>query len=96
VTLTAARATTPVSCGSGVGACRGQATLSAVKTQRINGHVVKKGALLAQATYKIKAGHKTVVKMKKTSLGKNVLGAKSLTKAKLRIGGKVRTVHLKF
>ncbi|MEP9363160.1 hypothetical protein ABLE68_09365, partial [Nocardioides sp. CN2-186] len=96
VTLHSAQASASVSCGSGVGSCRGQAVLTAAKTQRINGHVVKKGALLARATYKIKAGHQVVVKMKKTKLGKNVLGAKSLKTAKLRIGGKVRTVHLKF
>jgi len=96
VALKANSANAPVKCSAGAGACTGTAVLTAAKTQKIRGHLVKKGAVLAKATYKIKAGKKTVLKMKRTKLGKNVLGAKPLKKAKLRIDGKTRIVKLRF
>ena len=58
VKVSESRVATTVRCGGGGGVCQGTATLVAASTQRVQGHVVKKGDLLAKATYRIKSGKK--------------------------------------
>ncbi|HYF74779.1 MAG TPA: hypothetical protein VD864_18270 [Nocardioides sp.] len=93
VVVTASRVATTVKCGAGGGVCRGQATLVAASTQNVGGQVVRKGALLAKATYKIRSGSRATLQLKQTAVGKKAL--RGLKKAQLRIDGEVRTVRIK-
>ena len=93
VVVSSAKVAATVKCGSGGGVCTGQATLVAVSTQKVRGHVVKKGAVLAKATYRIKSGARATLQLKQTALGKHAL--RGLVKAQLRIDGTVRTVRIK-
>ncbi len=93
VTVSDAKVSTAVKCGSGGGVCKGQAVLVAASTQKIGGVTIKKGTVLAKGDYKIKSGKKMTLHLKKTAAGKKALH--KLMKAQLRIDGKVRTVKLK-
>ncbi|HEY0951792.1 DUF11 domain-containing protein [Nocardioides sp.] len=93
VVVTSARVAATVKCGAGGGVCRGRAALVAASTQKVGGHLVKRGAVLAQATYRIRSGSRATLQLKQTALGKRAL--RGLTKAQLRIDGAVRTVRIK-
>ena len=93
VVVTSSRVAATVKCGSGGGVCRGRATLVAASTRTVGGHVVKKGALLAKATYKIRSGSRATLQLKQTALGKKAL--RVLKNAQLRIDGEVRTVRIR-
>jgi uncharacterized repeat protein (TIGR01451 family) len=84
---------TTIKCGPGGGTCKGVATLVAATTTKIGGKTVKAGSVLAKGGYKIKSGKKGALHLKKTALGKKLLG--KMKKAQLKIGGDVRTVRLK-
>lgn len=95
VKLAGSTVATSVSCSSGTTDCTGTATLVALKTQKVAGRTVRKGAVLATATYRVRAGKQSVVKLKPTALGTKVLKAKGLKKATLKVGKKSRTVTVR-
>jgi hypothetical protein len=93
VTVTPKAVQAQVQCEKGKTTCKGVATLVVAKSQRIGGHLVKKGTVLAKSAFKIKGGKKVVLKLGKTKAGKQALG--KLHKAQLKVGGKVRTVKIR-
>jgi hypothetical protein len=95
LTVSGASVSAAVRCGSGGGVCKGRATLVTASAVKVGGRTIKAGTVLAQGAYKIKSGKKAVVKMHQTAAGRKALGSKALKKAKLKLGGKSRTVRLK-
>jgi uncharacterized repeat protein (TIGR01451 family) len=95
VRVSESRVAATVRCGAGGGSCKGQATLVASSTQRVNGKVVKKGTVLARASYKIKSGKKVTLQLKKTGPGRKALASSSIKKASLTIGGVTKTVRIR-
>ena len=91
--VSSAKVSTQLTCGKGGGVCKGQATLVAAATQKVGALAIKKGTVLAKAGYKIRSGKKLTLHLRTTAAGKKVLG--KLSRAQLRIDGKVRTVRLK-
>ncbi|WP_164519589.1 DUF7507 domain-containing protein [Nocardioides ferulae] len=89
-----AAVTAKVRCGAG-GVCKGKASLLAASTTKVNGTVVKKGAVLAKTAYKIKGGKKVVLRLKATKIGRKALGRDGVHKAKLRIGDRTWVVRIK-
>jgi hypothetical protein len=85
---------TTVSC-TGAEDCAGRAQLVASKRMKVNGHVVKKGTVLATVTYSVEAGTKAKLKLVKTKAGRTALRGKAVRKVTLRIGGKAFTVSLR-
>jgi hypothetical protein len=96
VTVTArGRVAANVSCGSGETTCTGTAKLVALRTQRVAGKVLRKGTVLASATYVVAAGSVDRVVLRSTRRGQRVLPAAGLRRAQLRVGDQVRTVSLR-
>jgi hypothetical protein len=92
VTVTGKAVEAPVQCKKGKQTCSGVAMLMATKTLKIKGKVVKKGTVLAKTSYQLKGGKKAVLRLKATKAGKKALG--KLSRAKLVVGGKSRTVKV--
>ncbi|MCW2772381.1 MAG: hypothetical protein JWN91_707 [Nocardioides sp.] len=95
VTVTQSKVAATVKCGAGGGSCKGVATLVASSTQKVNGKAVKKGTVLARATYKIKSGKKVTLQLEKTGPGRKALASSSIKKASLTIGGDTVTVRIR-
>ncbi|MCW2812727.1 MAG: Cna domain protein, partial [Nocardioides sp.] len=85
---------TAVKC-SGTVACTGTAVLVAARTQRVAGTLVRKGAVLARATYKVTSGRTATVKMRPSAFGKKVLASRTVKTAQVKVGGKTRTVTIR-
>ncbi|MDP2774847.1 MAG: hypothetical protein Q8O61_14945, partial [Nocardioides sp.] len=90
-----ARVRAAVRCTPGAGVCRGKAVLIARKTQRFNGVVVRKGAVLARTSYRIAASRRVSVTLKPTAAGRKALRSTSLKSAKLRVAGTTRVVRIR-
>lgn len=95
VTVAGAKVAAEVRCTPGRSSCVGTARLVASKTQRVNGTLVRKGTVLAKATYRIAAGKKAVVRLTATKAGGKVLRAKAFTKATLTVGNRSRAVTVR-
>ncbi|GEP36083.1 hypothetical protein NSZ01_38510 [Nocardioides szechwanensis] len=93
--MSGAKSQASVQCAAGARACQGTAVLMASKTQKLNGVVVRKGAVLAKATYRIAAGRKVMVVLKSTATGRKALGSASLKSAKLKIAGTTKVVRIR-
>ncbi|QWF22006.1 DUF11 domain-containing protein [Nocardioides sp. LMS-CY] len=88
-----AAVTATVGC-AGTTACTGRATLVAAKRVKVRGTVVRKGAVLAKASYSVEAGSQTKLRLAKTRLGKVALKGAKVRRAALRVGGESFTVRL--
>ncbi|HEX4189552.1 MAG TPA: collagen-binding domain-containing protein [Marmoricola sp.] len=95
IVVAGSRVSAIVTCSSGRTTCAGTATLVAARTQRIAGHTVRKGTVLAKASYRVASGHRAVVHLKATKAGRRVLHGKRLKKARLRIGGQAQLVAVR-
>lgn len=89
------RVTAAVSCASGETTCTGTVKLVALRTQRLAGRVLHKGAVLATTTFSVAAGDVDRVVLRTTRRGQRVLHADRLRRAELRVGDHARTVSLR-
>ncbi|MFA6575392.1 MAG: DUF11 domain-containing protein, partial [Nocardioides sp.] len=93
--MSGAKVRAAVRCAPGASACRGTAVLIASKTQRFNGVVVRKGAVLAKTSYRIAASRRVSVTLKPTAAGRKALSSASLKTARLRIAGTTKVVRIR-
>ncbi|MBU1801531.1 MAG: hypothetical protein KKA97_04670, partial [Actinobacteria bacterium] len=94
-TIKATSVVTKVRCTDDDGACRGRARLVATKRLRAHGTVVRRGALLARASYRVAAGTHEKLSLKPTKAGRVALGSKRLTKARITVDGTTRVIRLR-
>ena len=90
--MSGAKVSAPVTCQVEVD-CGGTATLVALRTQKVAGKTLKKGAVLAKGRYAVGAGEKGTVVLKATRTGKKAL--KKVKKAKLKLGRTTKKVSLR-
>lgn len=77
---------------SGVRACRGTAVVVAARTQRLDGHLVRRGTVLARASYRLTAGRTTTLRLAATRAGRLAFASDDLTRAVLRLSTRGRDV----
>ncbi|CAN5149539.1 hypothetical protein BH09ACT12_BH09ACT12_15800 [soil metagenome] len=94
-TVTSRSVVTTVKCSTDGDACRGRATLVAVKRMKVDGTVVRKGSVLARTSYRVASGKKARITLKSTRSGKHALASKRLKKARLKIDGGTRVIRLR-
>lgn len=96
VAVTAKAATASLRCAaSSKKACAGTARLVLASTQRVGGRTYRAGTVLATKTYRVKAGKVGRVALKPTAVGRKVLKAKAVKKARLVTGGSSKVVRLR-
>ncbi len=95
VAVAGSTATTAVTCASGGAACTGVARLVAVKAVKVSGTTIKRGAVLAQGSFRIASGKTVQLKLKQTAAGKKALRSKAVKRAQLAIGSQTKIVRIK-
>lgn len=93
--LARGRISAAVMCDDGGTRCTGTVSLVALRTQRVAGRVLRKGTVLATATYAVAADSAGQVVLRTTRRGHQSLRAPGLRRAQLRIDDQVRTVRLR-
>jgi hypothetical protein len=68
----------------------------AQRTQQVAGKTVRRGTVLASATFSLSPGTLDQVALRPNRTGKRVLSSASLQRAQLRVGTVVRTVRLRY
>ncbi|WP_341925730.1 hypothetical protein [Nocardioides psychrotolerans] len=94
VSVAGARVMVPVRCSSGQ-SCSGRITLVARSTQRLGATTIRKGVVLATATYRVGADRRTTLALKPTAVGRKALRAPGLRTARLQVGATSTVVRIR-